>query len=72
MFDEKPAVQSEPEVNVAKRDFMLQYILNARLSGRAMDIDSDTERGKLVRCASDLYDRTMGICAPEAGKSNGR
>ncbi len=46
-------------VDVAKREFMLQYILNARLSGRASDVGSVRERMEHIEAASDLYDRAI-------------
>lgn len=73
MFDD-PTSATPPadEINAVKRDFMLQYILNSRLSGRSTDIDSIGEREKLVRAAGDLYDRTIEACMPAKGRTSGR
>lgn len=55
---------SNTQVNPTKRDFMLQYILNARLSGRGQDIGSDGVRGRreIVDAAADLYELTVKKC----------
>jgi hypothetical protein len=52
------------QINPSKRDFMLQFILNARLSGRGQDIGSGGERGRreIVEAAEDLYNLTMKKC----------
>ncbi|MNN87373.1 hypothetical protein D3C81_2049190 [compost metagenome] len=52
------------QLNHAKVDFMLQFILNARLSGRSQDIGSGGERCRreLVEAAEDLYNQTMKKC----------
>lgn len=57
------------QINTVKRDFMLQYILNARLSGRSTDVGSQHERMQNVEAAEDLYNRTMAKCTePAQGK----
>lgn len=45
-----------------KREFMLQFLLNARLSGRQTDVDSDQERQSIVNAASDLYEKALEKC----------
>ena len=50
------------EVEEKRMAFMLQYILNARLSGRSADTDSTHERSQLVNAANDLYDQVMHKC----------
>lgn len=50
------------QINTVKRDFMLQYILNARLSGRSTDVGSQHERKQNVEAAEDLYNKTMEKC----------
>jgi hypothetical protein len=49
-------------MNTKKRDFVLQFILNARLSGRVVDTDGDYQREQIVKAAGDLYDRTTELC----------
>lgn len=50
------------EVEEKRMEFMLQYILNARLSGRTQDIGSTHARGQLVTAADDLFDQVMLKC----------
>lgn len=54
-----------PEIDVDKKKFILQYLLNARRSGRQCDSsnnDGAWERKLIVNAASDLYDKTIAIC----------
>lgn len=50
------------EVEEKRMEFMLQYILNARLSGRSQDIDGTHARGQLVTAANDLFDQVVLKC----------
>lgn len=54
------------KINTTKRDFMLQFILNARLSGRQVDNDSERERDSIVKVAEELYDKTLAKCTEPA------
>ncbi|MNM23093.1 hypothetical protein D3C81_334840 [compost metagenome] len=47
------------KLNAKKRDFILQFILNARLSGRQTDIDGESDRRQIVDAAGDLYDKAV-------------
>ncbi len=50
------------EIEEKRMEFMLQYILNARLSGRSQDIDGTHARGQLVTAANDLFDQVVLKC----------
>lgn len=43
-------------------DFVLQYILNARRSGRSTDHDGEFARADLVKVANSLYDKALESC----------
>lgn len=45
-----------------KQTFMLQFILNARLSGRSQDVDGENYRKKIVDCAEDLWNKVGDRC----------
>lgn len=53
------------QLNQTKADFMLQFLLNARLAGRSSDVDSDHERQMIVDAAGDLYDKVVAKCSVE-------
>jgi len=60
-----------PEIDVDKKKFILQYLLNARRSGRSCDSsdkDGAWERKLIVKAASDLYDKTIEICEIESAE----
>lgn len=49
-----------------KRTFMLQFILNARRSGRDRDINSERDRNEIVDAAEDLWNKVNEKCVPVA------
>lgn len=49
-----------------KRTFMLQFILNARRSGRDRDIHSERDRSEIVDAAEDLWNKVNEKCGPVA------
>lgn len=58
-------------VDNKRLDFVLQYILDARRSGRAVDHDGTHNRAELVKVANDLYDKAVESCtslAPVEGQ----
>lgn len=49
--------------------FVLQFILNARRSGRSEDHNGEHARAELVKIANDLYNKAFETCAyPEEPK----
>jgi hypothetical protein len=52
-------------MEITKREFMQQFVLNVRLSGRAADIDSASERTKIVTAAYDLWCKIEESCKGE-------
>lgn len=49
--------------------FVLQYLLNARQSGRSQDHDGNHARADIVKVANDLYDKAVESCTyPEEPK----
>lgn len=49
-------------VDSKKRDFILQYILNARLSGRSRDVGSVRDQKEIIETAESLYDQVTEVC----------
>lgn len=49
-------------VNHEKKQFMLQFFLNARLSDSPLNIHGNNDRWFAVDSVSDLYDRVAAKC----------
>lgn len=56
-------------VDHQRLQFVLQFILNARHSGRSDDHSGSHARAEIVKVANDLYDKAVESCAyPEEPK----